>query len=73
MLGISPNTVIYRLINYFEYKNLYTKWVPHQLSIKQKQNHVECAKSILIIMGNEKQTHFSNVISGDESWFLFEY
>lgn len=28
---------------------------------------------MLIILRNEKRTHFSNVITGDESWFLYEY
>lgn len=73
VLGISPNTVIDRLVNYLEYRNYHTRWVPHHLSIDQKQIRVECAKSMLTILRNEKRTHFSNVITGDESWFLFEY
>lgn len=73
VLGISPNTVIDRLVNYLEYKNFHTRWVPHHLSMDQKRNRVECAKSMLAILQNEKRTHFSNIITGDESWFLFEY
>lgn len=73
VFGISPNTVIDRLVNHLEYKNFHTRWVPHQLNIEQKKNRVECAKSMLKILRNEKRTHFNNVITGDESWFLFEY
>ncbi len=28
---------------------------------------------MLTILKNEKRTHFSDVITGDESWFFFEY
>lgn len=73
LLNISPTTVIDRLVNILHYKCLHTRWVPHHLSVVQKQNRVNLAKQILPILQNEKRTHYANIYTGDESWFLFEY
>lgn len=33
--------------------------------------HAEFTESMLEILRNEKRNHFINIITGDESWFLF--
>ena len=73
VLNISPTTVVYRLSNILHYKCLHTMWVPHHLSAIQKKNRTDIAKSMLPLLVNEKRTHFANIYTGDESWFLFEY
>lgn len=73
MLGISPSTVIDRLTNVLGYHCYQTKWVPHMLNDVQKQNKVILAKSMLEILHSEQRTHFCNIVTGDESWFLYQY
>lgn len=72
-LGISPTTVIDRLHNDLHMKCYLTRWVPHHLSLEQKKNRLDISKEMLQVLRNEQRTHFHNVITGDESWFLFEY
>lgn len=73
LLGISPNTVIDRLTNSLGYHCYQTKWVPHELNTAQKNNRVTQAKSMLKILQSEQRTKFDNIITGDESWFLYQY
>lgn len=72
-LGISPKTVIDRLTNDLHYKNYQTKWVPHELNSFQKNERVRISKEMLQILQKEQRAHFMNILTGDESWFLYEY
>lgn len=73
ILGISPTTVVDRLTNELGYKNFHTKWVPHLLNNSQKKQRVDMAKEMLIILENDQRQNFVNIITGDESWFMYVY
>lgn len=72
ILGISPNTVIDRL-KILGYKCFHTRWVPHKLTKDQKKIRLQFSKPMLDILQQEKKTNFCNIITGDESWFIYEY
>jgi len=44
-----------------------SKWVPHTLSEKNKQERVKVSKQLLKYLDNG----FQNIITGDETWFYF--
>lgn len=73
ILNISPTTVINKLHDDLHYQCYMTRWVPHILNIQQKKNRVELANQMLDVLRKEQRTHFQNIYTGDESWFLFEY
>ena len=72
-LNISPTTVIDKLNNELHYHCYLTRWIPHTLNDQQRKNRVDIANQMLDILRKEQRTHFQNIYTGDESWFLFEY
>jgi transposase len=54
-------------------KKRYCKWVPHELSDKQKYDRVVIGKAMLTILNKEGMSNFTHLITGDESWMLYNY
>lgn len=73
LLDISPNTVINRLTDDLGYKCYNTRWVPHYLNLDQKRKRVVSAKAMLETLEQQQNFGFHDVITGDESWFLYDY
>jgi histone-lysine N-methyltransferase SETMAR len=61
------------LINVFDYKKRYCKWVPHTLTQYQKQVRVSVARKMLDTLKHAEISKFHNVLTGDESLFLYSY
>lgn len=68
---ISISTVLSILTNDLGYNYRYLRWVPHILSDEMKIQRVIQSKEILRTLQTAKRSHFSNILSGDESWFLY--
>lgn len=68
----SPDTVFNQLHD-MGYKNIRLRWVPHLLTHIQKVNRLKITKNLLEILEESKKSGFTNIISGDESWFIYYY
>lgn len=72
-LSISPMTIL-RVLNVdMGLKRFTRKWVPHELTVEQKNSRVEKSKLILNILEKAQKNNFVNVMTGDESLFYFRY
>jgi hypothetical protein len=47
--------------------------VSHQLSSSQKANHVNCSRALLHLLQQLQPFDFKGIITGDKSWFRYEY
>lgn len=68
---ISPTTVIDILTRELGYKYLHLRWIPHTLTFDMKRRRVEQSKVILSHLQAADRGHFTNIITGDESWFYY--
>jgi histone-lysine N-methyltransferase SETMAR len=50
-----------------------TKWVPHKLSQDDKGKRVELAIALKDRLIKQRRQGWRNLITGDESWFLYSY
>jgi histone-lysine N-methyltransferase SETMAR len=69
----SKDTVRRILIAQLGLKKLHSRWIPHMLTGTQKKVRVERAREMLEILRVHEKTEFRDVITGDESWFLYSY
>ena len=53
----------------YQYKHLH--WIPHNLTFEMKQNRVSQSKQILNSLQTAQRSHFNNILTGDESWFVY--
>ncbi len=68
----SPDTVFNHLHD-MRYKNIHLRWGPHLLTHIQKVNRLNITKNLLEILEESKKSGFTNIISGDKSWFIYYY
>ena len=72
-LSVTPNTVLKVLSEDMGLRRFTRKWVPHDLTEEQKLKRVDMSKSILKILEKAEKKNFINIMTGDESWFYFNY
>lgn len=65
--NISISTVLSILTNDLGYNYRYLRWMPHIRSDEMKIQRVNQSKEILRALQTTKRSHFSNILSGDES------
>jgi hypothetical protein len=72
MLGISPETVQLHLLRIgYILKALH--WVPHILTDNLKRIRFEMCQTMLSATRVQDHNQWNNTVTGDESWFYFEY
>jgi hypothetical protein len=49
------------------------RWVPHELTVVQKENRVVEATNLLSMLEADVGANFSHIMTGDESWFFYRY
>jgi histone-lysine N-methyltransferase SETMAR len=69
----NKDTVRSILIKSLGMTKIHCKWIPHYLTDAQKLTRVLLAKDMLKTLTTESNNHFRNLITGDESWFLYNY
>ena len=72
IVSCSTSTVLNHLYT-MGYKNYHLRWVPHKLNANQKIQRLNMSKDLLQILGKSKENGFVDIISGDESWFIYYY
>ena len=55
------------------YKNYHLRWVPHNLNETQKLKRLNMSKELVQILEKSKENGFADIITGDESWFIYYY
>jgi hypothetical protein len=49
------------------------RWVPHSLDDTQKAEQVSLSAELVRVLKENQKTGLGSIITGDESWFCFEY
>ena len=69
-----PSTTIYEyLTRILKLKYKISRWLPHELNDIQMQNRVIQSNELFNILEKSKHTAYRNIITGDESLFLYQY
>ena len=68
---IPYSTVLHILTNDLNFKYMHLRWIPHSLTPEIKKKRVSQAQVILKALQTANRSHFSNIITGDESWFFY--
>ena len=71
--NISYQTTKNILTKYLGYKKYHLRWVPYKLSENHKKLRIKYSTKILGFLKQNEKTFFKNIITGDESWFFFQY
>ena len=69
---IAVSTVFQIMTQELGYRYKHLHWIPHNLTPEMKKNRVTQSKVILNHLQTAKRSHFTNILTGDESWFVYE-
>jgi hypothetical protein len=72
-VGSNKDSVRQILVEVLEMKKRYAKWVPHSLTDVHKLQRVSMAREMLKILKADESQNFCHIITGDESWVLYNY
>jgi hypothetical protein len=70
MFSLSRGTIKHRLIHDLKMKRYKLRWIPHELNDGQKAQRRMRATLIKAALERHKDTEYSNLVTGDESWFF---
>lgn len=69
-----PSTTVYRyLTEVLHYKCFHLRWIPHPITENLRQKRIEFSKLLLNEILIAKKNSFKFFVTGDESWFMYEY
>jgi hypothetical protein len=54
-------------------KQFNLRWAPHSLDDTPKAERVSLSADLVRVLKENQKTGFRNILTGDESWFYFEY
>ena len=70
----APKSTVYRYMkDHLHYVYRHTRWLPHFLTNQQKLKRVKDCEILLGIINSSKHNSYRNIITGDQSWFLYKY
>jgi hypothetical protein len=72
-LKIGKATCLHVLHDDLHLENFNLRYVPHSREADQKRSRVELSQELLQRLERTQQYEFERVLTGDESWFFFEY
>ena len=72
-LNETQNIVYRYLTNYLGLVYKQSLWIPHELNFQQKKDRVTKTKEILSVLEKSKHQGWRDIITGDQSWFVFYY
>ena len=67
-------TIVYRYFTrelHLVYKH--TKWIPHNLDSDLKKRRANISSELFEVLQKSQHTGYRNIITGDQSWFLYRY
>ena len=72
-LNCCPNLVYRYLTDELHLVFKKTKWIPHSLNFSQKKNRKEMSLELFHILKKARHNAYANIITGDQSWFTYNY
>jgi hypothetical protein len=72
-LRIAKTTCLRVLHDQLGFRKCYFRWIPHALSENQVQCRITFSEELLQVLHHARETNFDNLLTGDESWFYYEY
>jgi hypothetical protein len=72
-LATSPHTIKEIVARDLGMRRLTRSWVPHELTLANKAKRVEDARMLLQVLRSGSEKHFACTMTGDESWFSYNY
>jgi transposase len=72
-VGSNKDTVRRILEEKLELRKRHALWVPHALTEAQKIQRVDLSRNLRDTLQSQKFSDFADIITGDESWFLYDY
>ena len=69
--GYAHSTVRWTLKNVLGLKYTKTRWIPHILTVPQRDARALLSAQLLDVLDEAKRTNFHFLITGDESWFFY--
>ena len=67
-MGISHGSVHTILTQNLNMRRVAARWVPHALTLEQKQSRVDIAQKLLSRYQNEKESFINRIVAIDETW-----
>ena len=72
-LRCSSNLVYRYLTQYLHLVFKHTRWVPHSLNETQKVLRQQQSMELFQVLQKSKHNSYRNIITGDQSWFIYNY
>ena len=72
-LNIPPTTVYRYLTEVLKFKCFHLRWIPHPLTENIRSKRIETSKQLLAELMKAEKNGFHFFVTGDESWFAYEY
>jgi hypothetical protein len=72
-VGISVSTGYFHLVEKTGFNNYPLRWVPALVTDELRLKEVEFARRFLELLEEQRIVGFSDIVTGDESWFLQHY
>ena len=51
----------------------HTRWIPHSLNFEQQNQRKEISFELYQVLKKSKHNAYRDIITGDQSWFLYNY
>ena len=61
------------LTEVLKFKCFHLRWIPHPLTENIRSKRIETSKQLLAEMMKAEKNSFHFFVTGDESWFAYEY
>jgi transposase len=69
-----PKTTCLRVLHEdLWFRKCYLRWVPYSMTGNKAQCRVAFSEALLEVARYAKETNFKHLLTGDESWFYYEY
>jgi hypothetical protein len=72
-LATSPHTIKEILTRDLGMRKFTRRWVPNDLSATDRAKRVVDARTLSQALRNDQSQNFSHIMTGDESWFYYNY
>jgi histone-lysine N-methyltransferase SETMAR len=72
VLGSNKDSIRDIIGNELKMTRLKLKWIPYSLTDEQKDARVKIATQMLTILREDEKSDFCHILTGDETWLLYE-
>lgn len=72
-IKVPSSTVYYYLTQVLQLKYRITRWLPYKLFDDQLNERVIQSNALFDILDKSKHTGYRNIITGDQTWLLYQY